>query len=289
MKVFCALLLLSAVAAAGESRILIASFPDGTGVEIRTESTGSSPIDPNGAMGIGPGAGLQDVVSRMVTDRANHILFAYELEASRGARPGTVRIRIAPLSADADRRFLSRDRGPKPAGPATPTVAGVREFPDVQFGQAVTLDILYNPSTGEKIYDILRPVPAAQKGMAVSSEPATQTMSLKDVTVSVDGRPFPAPASFLVAAAVRIDIPTIGTYVFAAADPHVPGFAADAQVDGRTLTLTSGHHRIEITSATNILAGTGKGVLWLSHNPFYRPDLVSLQSADTVDWLLPKR
>ena len=34
---------------------------------------------------------------------------------------------------------------------------------------------------------------------------------------------------------------------------------------------------------------SGKGVLWVYHDPRYQPDVVGLQSADTVDWLLPKK
>ena len=37
------------------------------------------------------------------------------------------------------------------------TVAAVRDFPAVKRGEAVMVDILQNPATGEKIYDVLRP------------------------------------------------------------------------------------------------------------------------------------
>jgi hypothetical protein len=50
-----------------------------------------------------------------------------------------------------------------------------------------------------------------------------------------------------------------------------------------------GRDRLEITSVTNVLTQSGKGALWVYHDPHYQPDVVGLQSADTVDWLLPKR
>jgi hypothetical protein len=37
------------------------------------------------------------------------------------------------------------------------------------------------------------------------------------------------------------------------------------------------------------LTGADQGVLWILHDPNYRPDVAGLQSADTVDWLLPKK
>ena len=81
------LMALATVLRAESQYILHASFPDGTGLEIITETTGSSPIDPEGEMGIAPGVGSQDLVNRVVRDRADKILFAYNLEASRGANP----------------------------------------------------------------------------------------------------------------------------------------------------------------------------------------------------------
>lgn len=280
-----------AAAAADNGRILTASFPDGTGVEIRTETTGSSPVDTIGQMGIAPGVGSLDLVNRVVLDRANHILFAYNLEASHGAIPGTVRIRILPLTSASENAILGNGPTPRYGFPGghIPTVVAIREFPDVRISQVVTLDILYNPSTGEKIFDILRPVLATRSGMSVYVAVLPETISLKDVAILVNGRTLAAPASFLTGSAVRIDLPHLGTYVLGASDPHQAGFEAIARVDGKILTWTSGRARIEITSATNILTSAGKGTLWLYHDPHYQPDVVSLQSADTVDWLLPKR
>jgi hypothetical protein len=293
-----ALMFLTAMAAALQAdsqHILHASFPDGTGLEIFSETTGSSQIDWEGEMGIGPGVGSQDLVNRVVRDRANNILFVYNLEASRGARPDTVKIRIEPISAATEAGMLKYEASHGRPFPNAhlPTVAGVREFPTVKTGEAVTLDILYNPSTGEKIFDVLRPITAPAAGMSVTVVPARETISLKEISIRVNGRAMSAPASFLIGPAVRIDIPRLGTYVVAAYDPHESspdhGFAAIAHADGKTLSWAMGHDRVEVTSSTNVLALSGKGVLWLYRDPHYQPDVVGLQSADTVDWLLPKR
>jgi len=223
-------------------------------------------------------------VNRIVVDRENNILFAYNLEASRGAKPDTVMIRIEPISVATEAGMLKNavvPGRPKFSGAHLPTVSGVREFPAVKIGEAVTLDILYKPSTGEKIFDVLRPITAPPSGMSVK------------IAVRVNGRAMSAPASFVLGSAVRIDIPRHGTYVVAAYDPHEAspdhGFVAIARADGRTLSWAMGRDRVEITSSTNVLTRSGKGVLWVCHDPHYQPDEVGLQSADTVDWLLPKR
>ena len=281
---------------AESQHILHASFPDGSGLEIFTETTGSSQIDSLGEMGIGPGVGSQDLVNRVVLDRANNILFVYNLEASRGASPGTVKIRIEPISAATEAGMLkdaAKPGRPRFSGAHLPTVAGVREFPAVKISEAVTLDILYNPSTGEKIFDVLRPITTPPSGMSVTVAAARETISLKEIALQVNGRAMSAPASFIIGSAVRIDIPRHGTYVVAAYDPQEAspghGFAAIGHADGKTLSWAMGRDRVEITASTNVLTQSQKGVLWVYHDSHYQPDVVGLQSADTVDWLLPRR
>jgi hypothetical protein len=295
MKHILFVFVLAAALRADSQHILRASFPDGTGLEIFTETTGSSQIDAGGEMGIGPGVGHQDLVNRVVTDRAGNILFVYNLEVSRGASPNTVSIRIEPISAATEEYMLKRAAaaGQTFPGGHLPTVAGVRGFPAVKMGEAVALEILYNPSTRETIFDVLRPIPPPTPGMSVTSALAPETISMSVVEIRVNGRVMPAPKALMVGAAVRIDIPRLGTYVVAAYDPHEASpnatFAAIAHVEGKTLSWTMGGDRVEITSSTNVLTQSPKGLLWVSHDPHYQPDVVGLQSADTVEWLLPRR
>ena len=273
-------------------RILHASFPDGAALEILTRTTGSSPIDPRGEMGIGPGAGPQDMVNRVIIDRAGNILFAYNLEASHGAAPGTVKIRIEPISPTSEATIIkSSSMGGRPrfTGTHLPTVSAAREFPAVQMGQAIALDILQNPSTGEKIYDVLRPIAGSAPVMSVESVPARETISLNRITVRVNGNSMPAPSSVVMGETVRIGIPRHGAFILAAADPHQADFTRIARADGKKLTWTTGRDRFEITSAANVLTQAEKGELWVFQDRNYQPDVISLQSADTVDWLLPKR
>jgi hypothetical protein len=285
---------LASLLRADSHHILHASFSDGTGVEIFTETTGSSPIDFEGEMGIGPGAGSQDLVNRVVRDREDHILFAYNLEASRGAVPNTVMIRIEPISAATEAGMLKYEasRG-RPASAHLPTVAEVREFPAVKAGEAISLDILYNPATREKVFDVLRPIAASSSHMQVTVVPAPEMISLKDIAIRVNGRTINSPALWMIGSVIRIDIPHLGTWVMAPSDPHEASsghpFTPIAHADGKTLTWQTGGSRVEVTSETNILTLSGKGVLWVNHDSHYQPDIVGLQSADSVEWLFPRR
>jgi hypothetical protein len=208
-----------------------------------------------------------------------------------------VKIRIQPISAATEAGILKnsdRPGQPRYSGTHLPTVSGVREFPAVAIGQAISLDILYNPSTGEKVNDVLRPIADSPPGaMSVTSVAASEAISLNRIMIRVNGKAVPAPASWIIGAAMRIDIPHLGTYVIAAnnlreADPnHV--FAQIAQADGKTLKLAMGGDRVEITSETNVLTRGEKGMLWVFHDPHYQPDVVGIQSADKVEWLFPKK
>jgi len=260
---------------------VLAQFPDGTAVEIYSESTGSSQLSSNGIIGIGPGWGKKDMVNRLVTDRGGNVLFGYNLEASHGASPDTVLIRIDPLYD-----FY---------GAHAPTVAAVREFASVKLGEVVTLDILLNPSTGEKIYDVLRPVMREPGSMQVSPSPSREEVSLKEIAVKLNNRVVQAPASWMIGAAVRIDIPGHGAYVVAVHEPHVPpmyAFKAIAHADGKILSWMIDGDYVEIASNSNVLTQAANGVLWVYHDARYRsqdqPNSVRLQTADSVDWLIPK-
>jgi hypothetical protein len=105
-----------------------------------------------------------------------------------------------------------------------------------------------------------------------------------------------APTSWLIGAALRIDIPGRGAYVVAVYDPqNVPPiytFQPAGHADGKTLIWAIDGDTVRIDSETNVLTQAMSGVLWVYHDPRYRsqdqPNTVSMQTADTVEWLIPK-
>src|SRR5262249_4144011 len=121
-------------------------FPDGAGLEIHTESTGSTPINTMGSLGIRQASASPELVNRPVVDRANSLLFISNLGASKVSMPGTVLIRVEPINPMIEANILNEKRPYlRFSGAHLPTVAAVREFPAVKIGEAVTLDILHNP------------------------------------------------------------------------------------------------------------------------------------------------
>ena len=94
-------------------------------------------------------------------DPRGNVLFAYDVVARRAVGlKDTFVVQIRPA-------------GTYTSGMAR-TVSAVRDFPAVKLGEAVKVDILQNPTTGEKIYDVLRPSddppPASSNTTAVGDE-----------------------------------------------------------------------------------------------------------------------
>jgi hypothetical protein len=264
-------------------------FPDGTGVEIYAEATGSA--DVRAALG---GAGIaNDEVNRLIVDKNDHILFGYILEAFRDTQSDTTVIRILPLDAQTLKILNSPTSTLTGKGVPIPTVSAVREFRSVKMGEVVTLDTLSNPATGEKIYDVLRPIAGPSPyptGLAVTAVPTAAQLSLKGIELRLNGQLQNAPVSWMIGAAVRIDVPGHGAYVIAAENPKNPHFYQTVRAEGKSLSWSIDGDQLQVVSKTDVGAS---GIIWVYHDPNFRsqeqPDAVRLQTADTVEWLLPKK
>jgi hypothetical protein len=269
-----------------------ASFLDGTGLEIVTKTTGSSSIDANGSVGLGEGI-PEHSAFRIVTDSKENMLFGYSVTASRSTVPGAVAIRIFPL--DVSKIADGFDILHAPRGPV-PTVSGIRDFPTVKIGEVVELDILSNPSTGEKIYDVLRPyISTPPENMQVSAVKVPDTISLRQIAMRVNGRAVPTAPSWIVGAAIRIEVPEHGAWVLSTYEPPAASgrnFERIAQVNGQTLSWKIGANRIEITSETPILSQSAQSI-WVCEDHVSKASLKAdsprFQAADTVEPLLAER
>jgi len=213
-------------------------FQDGTCLEVYTQSTGSTPLHSDSVVV----RNEANVMLRLVEDEREQPLFGYDVEARAGSSAGTFFIRI----------------GPHKSAGRLPTVASVREFPAVKNGEAVIVDILQNPATGEKIFDVLRP----------SDLPEGDAFSLRDPVVTLNGQ-WVKVASGPAAAggAIQIYLPGHGSY-FLALEPS-PGYpfrqAADVYRD--TLAFAWEGDRVEIACRSRVLTKSERRMVWLYKDP----------------------
>ena len=146
---------LVAPAAQADEGVAFATLENGASIGFALVRTGAAAT--GGAIGE---AALprSNTVSRVLWDRASGAYFGYRVEVDRrdGARP--FRVAIKPLDRGSVERAL-RERGDCPGCPAPAPLGAGPQFPAAQQlgeGEALTLELLSNPSTGERILDVVR-------------------------------------------------------------------------------------------------------------------------------------
>ena len=257
---------------------------NGAGVAIHTESSASqSPLSTSGAVAVG-----NDSTSyRIVLDRDNKPLFAYELELRGGTQNGIL-VTIKP--ADQERlRALDWLKG-KVVGDV-PTIAAVRAFPPLRLGDEVHVDIMYNPKTGEKLWDVLRVTPEAQPMPKPGRVFTGPQFSWEGVKVAIDGKVVAdRSANWMIGEAIMMRVPGRGEYYMALQPPAGFPFQPSGWVDHNVLRFRVDGAEVEITGRSNLLMKSDTGTVWIYHVPEARAkgktDEVDITCSGDVDLLM---
>jgi hypothetical protein len=168
------------------------------------------------------------------------------------------------------------------------TLSAVRDFPAVKRGEAVMVDILQNPATGEKIYDVLRPSddPPPTTAAKIADE-----LVLGSFQISINGEQFAQdPGGIVTGAAARIYVPKHGAYFLSL--EAASGFSELGHANREKLTFSLGDEYVEIVAKQNVLTKSTYRPLWVKHDPaFTAADAknVEVMTADKVEWLMPKK
>jgi hypothetical protein len=260
-------------AAQGSMRdVILAWFPDGAGVELYTETTGSR--QQTSLQGAGMIAYNQ--VHRIVSDNQNRIVFAYELEAERAPEPGAITIRLQPVSPEVAGHMPENGRFLVDApGGRIPTLSGVREFRSVKRGEEVKIEILANPATGEKVYDVLRPTDEPKPypgGPVIRSDrrPVGGTTAPQEVRVVVNGQALAVRSSWTAGKPARFYLPGHGAYYLSWGS--LPNFRLAGYIEKNRLIFLLDSKYVEITCLSNILTTAERGPVWVYHDPDYTPE-----------------
>jgi tetratricopeptide (TPR) repeat protein len=172
-----AVAVLASSAAPAEERFAFASLENGASMGFALVRTGEAgPSEPMGAAALP----RSNSVSRVLWDRESGAYFGYRVEVERkqGSRP--FRVSFKPLDPSAVERAL-RVQGNCPACPPPAPLGRGPRFPAPQLlaeGEALTLELLTNPATGERILDVLR----------VSERPVTPEAMRTGVARTLEGQ-----------------------------------------------------------------------------------------------------
>jgi hypothetical protein len=148
----------------------------------------------------------------------------------------------------------------------TPTVSGIREFKNVKIGEAVSIDILFNPSTGERIFDVIQPLVPGPK----MSSPARDVAKLEDefslmkIRVAINGKTVQEPDnSWMIGGAIKMSLPGHGTVYLALQPLTSHAFQPVGRADGKRLTFPVGADFVEITGAENVMKKSANRKIWV--------------------------
>jgi hypothetical protein len=222
-------------------------FLDGAGVALHTESSAArSPLSTSGSVTVGPPA------HRIVLDANDTPLFAYDLDL-RKLPDGRVSLRINPV----DRRTFKT---------AVPTISASREFPPLNLGDQVQVDIMQNPATGEKLWDVLRIIEDRE---SYPKSPTGDRFSFERITVTIDGKVVAErPNMWMIGKALRMTIGAHGDYFLVLTPtPDFP-FQGSGWVDHNVLRFKAGGEQVVITGKSNLLQHAEYGTVWV----YYVPD-----------------
>jgi hypothetical protein len=243
-----ALAMLFAVSARAQHYAQRFWFDDGAGVELRTETTRSiAKTDVSGGGMISwDEATHDDKVSRYVLDSHDKTIFAYGLQASRGPGADEITIRLNPFGTG-------------------PTVAALREFKAVKYGQEVKIEILANPSTGERVFDVLRPVegPSPSPGHR-----AVEAVSVPRLTVN--GNAIAVKSSWATGQPARLSVPGHGAFYLSWESR--PKSRLAGYIEKNRLIFLVDSEYVEMTFPGNVLGMADGGPVWVYHDPGFVPE-----------------
>jgi hypothetical protein len=230
------------LAAQAQTFAIRAWFPDGAGVEVHVESTGTtSQTEVSGG-----GTVRNRSISRFVQDSQNATVFAYGLEAERAQEPFAVNIRI------------------KPAKNGDPTVSAIREFPAVKIGQEIRIQILTNPSTGEHIYDVLRPLEGA------SPSPGYNVEGVSVPKLVLNGTAVAVKSNWATGQPARLYIPGHGAYYLSWESR--PNARLAGYIEKNRLIFLMDSEYVEMTFSRAVLAAAQGGPVWVYHDRGFVPE-----------------
>ena len=223
-----------------------AQFNNGIRVNI-TARAGSFPM---GEFGHGVRVRDNEAIYREFTEK-KRVVFAYTIEVRPLPQKGRLQVTIKPTGSE-----YARMGGNAEAA----TFTTLRELPPMWSGDKVTIDVLENPSTGQKITDTIEvfadaPRVDASEGIRFSGTRVVLNGKLitnnENGGVSGDG-------------IVMFYIPGRGSYFFSR-EP-VPGyeFAKVGVVVGRRMDFVWNGERYEVHSDTDI---SNARELWVLHDP----------------------
>jgi hypothetical protein len=286
--------LILACSAFGQAKWLMSGTVSKDGVEVAYRTRIEPPSD-SAAFNMGGGtASFRDIWHRYLYHSKDRKYLGYDISIQR--QGDRYDVTLLPLSATPERLRLS------PAGgwtlvplPATPGTQALRA------GETLAVDLLVNPSTGQKMVDYLTIRGPEQREVYTAEGPA-RDFSVEDVPLSimaprltVNGEPVSGMANMtggVSGAAIRFYLPDKGRFVLSLAPHESLGFRRAGEIRGSKLTFTAGGDTYTMDCNGKVAPGDGAYHLYVHHDPDYRPKnpappgAFGMDAGDKAAWMI---
>lgn len=206
----------------------------------------------------------QGRVLHTIGDAANRREFAYELLLEPSQDGNTVQLRIESVKASNPWRFAASQGQTLLDLPKYPVI------PKVRVGDTVALDLLVNPSTGQKIVDYLTVV---RHGEA-TEEPvhdftaADADLTLEKPRVSVNGKlVYTYSGSGVSGTEVFIYLAGHGRFMLSLAPHDKHPYQKNGVVSGKMFVFHDGATEYRVECGTQVAPGEGRYNLYVVHEP----------------------
>jgi hypothetical protein len=234
---------------------------------------------------------------RVVQDRSQRRYFAYDVLVEPKNDSRAFQVRIEPFSLSATELTEMQ------VDPSWTYVSLVKYplVPDVRAGDSVAIDLLENPTTGQKVVDYFvfkRSNAAAVESTSVRDLAlADVELRLDDLRISVNGTVLDASTRVggsISGAAIWFYLPERGRFVMSLLPKPELGFRRAGEVTNALLSFTDRSDRYDIKSSGRIAPASGRFNLYVFRDPDWRPtgsesnSPLVIGAADRAEWLAGK-
>jgi hypothetical protein len=222
----------------------------GIHVKVSARIGGSASLD----YGFGVRTTDKSTVYREFMDK-KRVVFGYEIEVNRLPDKDRVQVIIKPLGSEYARITGSSE---------VPTFPAARELPVMWLGDSATIDVLENPSNGQKVTDTIQVDAAPME--TVPGGDNRSGIGFSNTRVLIDGNPVGSAAGSGVRGdeIVMFYVPGKGSYFLSR--EAVPGykFMKVGVVDGKRLSFVWNNEKHELLSDSDI---SESREIWVLHDP----------------------
>ncbi len=187
--------------------------------------------------------------------QAGDVYFGYDVVATPIHAGRDIELRLEPLTlspADLSRHLATATRwGVLPKLPAPVTVPS---------GSTVEVEILRNPSTGQRVVDLLTVTTAAPT-------PARDWALRLVAPVATAGKATASSPATLTGDLIRLEVPNLGIYSLGLLALRSKGFQPIGEVDGNVLRFQWAGEAFEIQCKETIVPGGGRWTLYGRFTP----------------------